>query len=393
MDPLTSTMNGPVTYHSLNHCQSLPTLQTRSTAPDGYDSYTASAIDGYGNSSYSLPRTDSLYGNYDSGFRTWSNASLLSPASATAAYDRSPVYSSGSMSTPSFPAIPQQQQQQQQNGRLPSVTSESFSALNMGHLHTSLPTQTVQNRRLPIPQLTPSYEQPPFSGPDIPGIRPLAEPKTRLSSFHSRIGAPWPGDVVYSDYRNGSLFNSVPQSGTALQPIHTNSMPQAPTVSYHYNNMSETTTQPTAQSASTSPTEGPSASASGSYTTAPSYPMTPVSYGSYYGLPPITTAHRSDTYSSRSMNMPATTAYTYSPETGTAASSGRTSSDASSNNMPSTYASYPTIYHPQPQHTSGTDALRRQESFDPQQPQSTMAPTQRISVSDLSGEGPAYSAA
>lgn len=402
LEPITSNMNAPTTYQPLSHRQSLPILQTRANYPESYDAYSASPIDGYPYSSYSAPRNDFLNSVHDNGYRSWSNATTLPQASASAVYDQSPGYTFGSISAPSFPGPAQQQQQ---SHRLPSVTTESFSSLNMGNLYTSLPTQTVQSRRLPIPQTAPSYEQTPYSGPELPEIRPLAEPRTRLSSVHSRIGNPWPSDAGHSDTRNGSSLSLAPPNGMALQPIQNTSIMQEPVASYQYDSHAAPTHAAT-QSPSASPIAGPSSSTG--YTNGPTYsmPMTPVSYSTYYGLPPITTAHhRSEPNASRTMNMPPMTSYSYNSDSATAGSSDRASSDASSTAMPSTYASYPTMRHPQPQHAASAEALRRRASFDHQQQQQQQqqqyhhqnqdhraAPTKRISVSDLSNGVPSYSA-
>lgn len=392
MDTIASPTTGQTPYHSINHRQSLPILQTRTVYPESYEAYSASPIDGYPYSSYSASRNDSLQSSLDNGYRSWSNATLLPQTSAISAYEQSPGYSLGSISNPSFPVQQSHQQPYQQSSRLPSVTAESFSSLNMGHLYTSLPTQTAQNRRLPIPQTTPSYEPTPYSGPDLPEIRPLAEPRTRLSSTHSRIAAPWASEgASYADTRNASSISSAPPNAMALQPMHSTSMVQEPVVGYHY---STSEAAPTMQSPSVSPTSGPTPSSGYGSGTAYTMPMTPVSYGSYYGLPPITTANRSDPHISRTLNVPYTTMpYSYNSETTTAASySERSSSDASSAAMPTTRTSYSTIQHPQPQHAGSVEALRRQTSFDHHQQQSQRAgPSQRISVSDLSGGGPAYS--
>lgn len=387
LDNTTTTTSGPTTYPPLNHRQSLPILQTRTAYPESYDSYSASPVDGYPYSSYGGQRNDSVNGSYENGYRSWSNVSMLLPASATNVYEQSPGYTFGSISAPSFLAA--QTQPQQQTSRLPSVSADHFSSLNMGNLYTSLPTQTVQSRRLPIPPTAPFYESAPYSGPELPEIRPLAEPRTRLNSVHNRIAASWGGDFGFSGSRNGSSSSLAQQNGTSLQPIQTTSMMQEPVVGYHYNTTSEALALPATQSPSLSPTAGPSTSAS--YSNAQIFPMsmTPVSCGSYYGLPPITTTYRSESNASRSLQVPPTTSYSFASEPTTATSSDRDSSDTGSS---VTYASYPSIRHPQPQHAASVDALRRQASFDQQQQQHQRAgPTQRISVSDLSNGGPAYS--
>lgn len=394
LDPLPTTMTAPTTYHALNHRQSLPVLQTRVSYPDSYDTYSASPIDGYPFSTYSAPRNDSMASVYDTGYRSWSNASLIPPASAQNAYEQSPGYTFGSMSAPSYTTQSQQQTLQPHTSRLPSVTAEGFSSLNMGHLYTSLPTQTVQSRRLPIPNTAPSYELPAYSGPELPEIRPLAEPRTRLSSAYSRIGTSWAGELDYSSARNGSSTSLAPANGLALHPTHSTSTVQDPVVGYHYSNSDA---MPSTQSPPPPPTLGPSSTPSTAYPGGPSYTnaMTPVSYGSYYGLPPITTAHRPD--------VPTTRLPTATPSTSTAhpfatASSDSTASSSDRGGAGDPYAAYPTIRHPRPQHAASAEALRRQASFE-QQSQARFAPhsagpSQRISVSDLSGgggEGQAYS--
>lgn len=398
LDPLTGTMTAPTTYHSLNHRQSLPVLQTRASYPESYDAYSASPIDGYPYLTYSAPRNDSMGSAYETGYRSWSGASLIPPASAQNAYEQSSGYTFGSISAPSFTTQAQQQQTlQPHTSRLPNVMAEGFSSLNMGHLYTSLPTQTVQNRRLPIPNTAPSYELPPYSGPELPEIRLLAEPRTRLSSAHSRIGVSWPGESdYYTSARNGSSISLAPPIGPALQPTHRTSVVQDPVVGYHY---STNDAMPATQSPTSSPTIGPSSS-SATCAGGPSYSnaMTPLSYGSYYGLPPITTTQHPGAKTARTLNNPATTTssatYAFASSDSTS-SSERGNSDASAGSSANTYASYPTIQHPQPQpqHAASAETLRGQASFDhqqpppPQYPQHSAGLSQRISVSDLSGSG------
>lgn len=373
-------------YGSLTHRQSLPILQTRMAHSEGYDSYSASPIDGYPYAAYDVPRNDSVSSAFDNSFRSYSNAGVPTslPITQPQTFEQSPGYTFGSISTPSFPAQTLPPQQQQQSVRAPSVTSEAFSLLNMGHLYTSLPTQTVQSRRLPIPQTTPSHEMTPYTGPELPEIRPLAEPRTRLNSTYSRIGAPWASDYAYVDSRNGSSSSLVPPHSMPHQPTQSTSMVQEPVVGYHYST-SETMPASTA-SPSISPTTGPPFSSA-------------ASYGSYYGLPPINTTYRANSDASRnSMSLPATTSYSYGADATTTASSSDHggSSDPSTTALPNTssayasssYANYPSIRHPQPQHATSTEALRRQASFEqqPRQHQRSGAPSQRISVSDLSGD-------
>ena len=397
LDPTSGGLHEPTPYYTLNHRQSLPILQTRAAHPEGYESYSASPIDGHPYSSYGLPRNDSMSSSYDIGFRSWSNAAMMPPAPTANAYDQSPGYTFGSISSPSFPTyqVPQQQQHpsQQEGTRLPSVTSDTFSSLNMGHLYTSLPTQTVQNRRLPIPNTTSSCDVPPYPGPDLPEIRPLAEPRTRMNSTHSRIRAPWSSDGGYPSSRNGSTASLAPPNRMSLQPIQSTSMVQEPVVGYHYNAAEAQMT--TAQSPSTSPTVAGPSSSSVTYTGGLPYTtaMTPVSYGTYYGLPPITTFQPHD--SCNGMNLPqSSSSYSFNPEATTTTTSSSSSDGGHTGVQGTTYASYPTIRHPQPQHAASAEALRRQASFDQQQQhqqhQRSFEGAQRISVERLSGGASGY---
>ena len=230
---------------------SLPTLHTHSTYPTDYSAhYDASPIDAYTYSNSTVPRHDSFASTYGlENYRSWSTSSgpMSAPATTTTYYDPSSGYSFGSMQAPSIPG-------QQHIGRLPSVTADSISALNMGHLHSSLPAQTVQERRLPIPAL--QYPQTPFTAAEIPEIRPLGsytEPRVHITGIHSRNAMPWSGGTSSSSSRRSSIAPMAPPSGMPHSRIQTTTAVSEPVLSYQWS-----LAGPTASSSSPeiSPTSG-----------------------------------------------------------------------------------------------------------------------------------------
>ena len=378
MDPTSSTMHGQTLYQPHSR-SSLPTLHTRSAYPDSLDSsYEASPVDGYPYSSYSMPRNDSIGNPCDAGYRSWSSAPMMPPSSTSNTFEQQPTYSFGSMHTPLLPAS---QPAHTYGGRLPSVTADAFA--NMGHLYTSLPTQAAQDRRLPIPHTMPPYTQASYPAPELPEIRPLAEPRTHRNVGPSRYGMPWVSDMSTSAPYGASSISLAPPNG---MPLHTTAMMPEASNGYHFPSHG---TLPSTHSPSISPTAGPTVS--NSYGNAGAYTMAPTNYG----LPPITAIDRPGSSSARGISAPSNY-YSHSFASSsdgaerTASSSERASSDASSSLLSNGNSSYPTMRHPQPQHPASLEQLRRQSSFEQQQrnvpvtqgQQRTLG-SQRIAVADL----------
>ncbi|KAK5155113.1 hypothetical protein LTS14_006068 [Recurvomyces mirabilis] len=183
---------------------SLPTLHTRSSWMDNYEQYENSPVDAYTCSSASMPRQDSFassYGGVES-YRPWNTtapASAPLPALAQSSYyDQQPSgYKYGSLQAPSYTTS--------QVTRVPSVTAD---LLSMGSLHSSLPIQTAQERRLPVPY-TIQYPTP-HSSSQIPQVRPLgsySEPRAPTHGIHSRHAMPWSTESTAEAARTASTHN------------------------------------------------------------------------------------------------------------------------------------------------------------------------------------------
>lgn len=143
-------------------------------------------------------------------YRPWSTSSGPVAVPVTAGYyEQNPSYGFGGLHVSSVSQYPQAT-----STRLPSVTAEPLSPLNMGHLHSSLPTHTVQERRLPAPY-TAQYHPSSYPGEQLPEIRPLSsfsEPRPHIHGIHSRNAMPWSHD-------NSSSTLQAPSMNTIGPPV------------------------------------------------------------------------------------------------------------------------------------------------------------------------------
>ncbi|KAK4555855.1 hypothetical protein LTR86_007075 [Recurvomyces mirabilis] len=392
------------------HAQpSLPTLHTRSSWMDNYDQYENSPVDAYTYSSASMPRQDSYassYGGIDS-YRSWNTtapASAPLPALAQSSYyDQLPSsYTFGNLQAPSYTAG--------QVTRLPSVTIDSLS---MGSLHSSLPIQTAQERRLPVPY-TIQYPAP-HSSSQIPQVRPLgsySEPRAPTHGIHSRHAMPWSTDSTAGTARTASISTHNPTGGL---PSLQYTQPQQPYITippisepaFGYQ-VSQTHDPPTTSSPEVSPTTLPARSGNLPSTTTGMLPLPPASanvYNQTTFFPNCTMTATTSGPSSTYETMPAISQNLYSfsaDERPTAASSdadhddegGVTASSTTSSLSSQVSAGHLQAYtnanlnaanadtnmrHPPPQ--SNLEGLRRRDGTEQRRAAGT---TQRISVSNLS---------
>ncbi|KAM0720423.1 hypothetical protein Q7P37_004559 [Cladosporium fusiforme] len=213
--------NGVPSYPAQDR-PSLPTLQTRLAWPVEYgNQYESSPVDAYTYSSAPAPRIDSLGSSYapTENFRNYSTSAPLSvPVSSPLCESNS--YSFGTLLSP----VPSHVS----SSRLPSVSAEAVSALNMGSLHSSLPTHTPLERRLPVP-FTINYPQQTYMSQTLPEPR-LVDPATAnfrpyINGIHSRNAMPWSMDS--SSSRNNSLSAQLPsyQSTSPSQHHQATSLP------------------------------------------------------------------------------------------------------------------------------------------------------------------------
>ncbi|KAK6435575.1 hypothetical protein LTR95_008241 [Oleoguttula sp. CCFEE 5521] len=220
LDTSSVSASYPTTYNTVQHRPSLPTLHTRTMySHHDYDNqYDHCPADSYTYSSSSLPRQDSFasaYGSQDAS-RSYSIAPLSAPATAPS-YDLQAGYVFNNVYSPA-------------SSRLPSVTGDGSSALNMGSLHSSLPLSAVAERRLPAPYAT-TYSQPqqlPSSATHYPSMRSFdsAGFRPHVNGIHSRTAMGWVSDIdspgavaVYPQRYTGA-------SNTHGMRIPTHTMPQ-----------------------------------------------------------------------------------------------------------------------------------------------------------------------
>ena len=408
---------------------SLPTLHTRSTFPMEYESqYEVSPIETYGYSSM-VPRQDSFASTYGlENYRSWSTTTAPMSAPATVSYSEPhSSYSFGSIQAPSIPP-------HQMTGRPHGTPTEPSPAWNMGHLNSSLPSQTVQERRLPIPAPnTLQYTQTPYSTAEVPEIRPLGsytEPKVHITGIHSRDAMPWSVDSTSSTYRRGSMANATLPSGLLNSSSQSMIPVSDPVLGYQWSVAGPATVS---GSPEVSPKSGPALSegfpSTSSSSTTSMLPPSRIRYSApnTHNMPNTTTDDRP---SSSRGNPTTASLYSFSTETsdpqanhfepcylpstrhsrnsveqdGSAyAGSGIVDSSASysipmrqsRNSLDYSAGTYPTssangtttsdyantIRQPQPQHATSIDALCRQSSFEHPQRAST---AQRMSVSNFS---------
>ena len=392
---------------------SIPVLQTRCAyRVDLVDSpANNSPIESYAYTPSTIARQDSLVSPYGTeGMRTWSTSYPTAPPPTLSYYDPYTGYSSfGTMQAP----------EPHHYSRLPSVSEDSQSSLNMGHLHSSLPSQGPHDRRLPVPYIS-QYPQTTYPRPASPVARPLGSfstPRIPIHGIQSRNVLPWLLDTGSSASRTGSMSAYAPPM--SMPTTCSQSMPtmSQPALSYSFH----PTTSAAADNSSPelSPTFGPnhstsldsSSSSEESGVTVNPFPGTMRYYTStteQQDMPSLTSTDRPSSSRQRSMQqMPSL--YSYSTASSDAhstvseqgdnavPSSGATihslrfrdtrnsiDGDAYSYSDPSNSGSYQNpIQHPRPlPHPSASiDNLCRQSSFEQEPPRTSTA--SRMSISNF----------
>lgn len=351
---------------------SLPTLHTRGGYQAEYDPhFDSSPVDAYTYSTSSFPRQDSFASSYGiENYRSWSTTAPMSAPLTTSYYESQPTYSFGSLQAPAYPHT--------QATRVPSVTAEGISTLNMGHLNSALPAQTFNERRLPIPapytlQMSPG----PYSNAEVPQIHPLTsyntKPRVHINGIHSRSAMPWSRDVAASGgSRNGSIMSLVPSMNmTQSTSQSTSTAVSEPVLGYQFGLAAPVTA--TNSPEEVSPTCGPSISEGFASTTTSSM-QPPMRYSSST-MPPILSDDHTTGSSSRGL-APVASLYSFSTDT-----SDRQTSDSDHDLMDHSGSYQTTMRHPQPQHAASVDSLNRQTSFDQSHGASG---AHRMSMSNLS---------
>lgn len=340
-------------------------------------------MEGYTYGSESIPRQDSYassYGSQDS-YRNYSTSGPLSAPATAPFYDQQNTYSFGSLSTPMGP--------QTSAARLPSVTAETMSALNMGSLHSSLPINSPAERRLPVPY-TIQYPQPSYSH-QLPEIRQLDQvaPTFRpsISGSHSRNAMPWLTDSASMRNASIGLQPQAPYSSTTPtgQQILTNAAPSATDSSFGYQIHQAS---PYSPADGVSPTTNTTLSDSFPSATIPtSMPPPPTTTSLRYrtsdtSLPALTV----DDSSSRRHQEAAHSLYSFSAESTERAGSVAPTDRNGSRTASIAGEAYANVRHPQPQHSASFDGLRRQSEFDEHRAENGGAALgSRISMRNLNG--------
>lgn len=368
---------------------SLPTLHTRSSFAQAldYDGHDNSPVDAYTYASTTIPRQDSFASTYSGleNYRSWSTTGSIS-APLTATYgEQHPAYSFGSLQAPSYSQGP--------STRLPSVSLDPFSPLSMGSLQSSLPTQTVQERRLPAPY-TPQFQQ--YSAPEVPEIRPLTsfgEPRVHINGIYSRNAMPWSQDGASDGSCSTSINSTAGPNGLPTLPQVTTATMTEPAFGYQFNVNNNAHAGATADSPDVSPTSGPlharsftSATSRGSSTTSMLPPSTNTLHYSS-SVAPTAPSMISDEQQqqqqrpSSSRDSDQAGLYSFSTDNGTG-STETASNDPSYNNYTRWTPTMSSQSQPslrQPQASQQPQDVRRQSSFEQQR----AATVQRMSVSNL----------
>jgi hypothetical protein len=401
MDTASSATWPQASSHHLHARPSLPTLHTRSSWMDNsYDTYENSPVDGYTYGTSFLPRQDSFASSFGGieNYRSWSTTAPMSaPVTASYNYDQQPTYSFGSLSAP-FTAGP--------STRLPSVSAEAFSPLNMASLQTSLPIQTAQERRLPVPY-TIQYPTP-HSASQIPQVRPLgsySEPRLPTHGIHSRTAMPWSQDSVAGSTRTSSASNYLPMGGLPavqqMQPIQQPNVAPITEPAFGYQFGHTNGPQTTSASPDVSPTtiSAPAEDYTSSVLDNSGMPPPPSSStgrfryasASHQPLPAISTdLYASSPSSTRDMHNDAQSLFSFSTDTGERNTINTDDSEQSVSNIANsntTIGGLPSISHsaylplrqPQPQSSGSSnsiEALCRHASYEhlPQLPQLSQPP-------------------
>ena len=408
------TNYGTTTAHQPLSRPSLPILHTRSSFMENYDNvYDSSPVDAYTYASSTIPRQDSIasknsYGTGIDSYRAW-NGPASAPVASTYYEQPQPAYSFGTMQAPSYPS---------NSNRLPSVTADSFSSLSMHSLHSSLPTQTAQERRLPIP-CAPTYPPTPhhLSNAGLPEIRPLGsftEPRVHINGIHSRNALLWSPQSMSAPQRIAPVNSMARLHGLPalhIQPV-SNASASEPVLGYQFNGPNGLPVS--TGSPDVSPTTGTvdngsySSAASSSSSTTSNHHNSSASFNNMPPPPAIrySTCSRSSNHGTSTHNLPALqylapdqqqqrpptassrdiphpSLYSYSSDTGEQQLSS-TCRDTTPVHHNCTARTPPTpttvLRHPQPQHHASVEALRRQSSFDQEHRAATV---QRMSMSNL----------
>lgn len=279
--------------------------------------------------------------------------------------------------------------------RLPSVSSDAMSALNMGSLHSSLPAHTPLERRLPpvVPPYSISYQQRQPYPQGFPEPRPI-DPATAnfrpyVNGVHSRHAMPWSvdnnGSRGSSSGGHASGYASTsPSQDQITNPLPTTTATMAdPILGYQF--QPATSTYSPESSPSTAPILGePFSGASTATMLPPAYPTRLRYAASNTSLPAISAAPYDESRPSSSRlpeilaaPAPVASLYSYSSETSDRSSSDATARDNAGRNDMSqngeasgadtAYNGYPQSRHTmQPQHSVSYDGLRRQSEYDHQ---------------------------
>lgn len=402
IDASSSAMINTTASFSNQHRPSLPVLQTRGTWPTEFDNqYESSPVDAYTYATASGSRNDSMasaYGPHE-GYRTCGTSAPLSAPVSTPYYETG-TYSFGSLQSPVPGFIG--------GARLPSVSTEAMSPLNMGSLHSSLPSHTPLERRLPpvAPPYSISFHQrqpcshalpePPAVNPETANFRPY------INGVHSRHAMPW--SVESNGARRGTTGMQSPSYATTSPSQHqiTGALPisTAPitdsVLGYQFH------PPPSSYSPDSSPPVVPTLGEPFPSTAAtamlpPAHPTSQRYTAASIQLPAIQ-APLDDARPSSSrlpeIHAPASMAslYSYSSETSDRSSSDATARDQSGHDesSPNTEASasnpaYHGYHHSRhiahPQHSASYDGLRRQSEYDTQR--TTAGAGHRISMRSL----------
>lgn len=404
MDSSPPVMVNSTASYPAQHRPSLPVLQTRTTWPTEFDTqYESSPVDAYKYGSASAPRHDSIaaaYGPPES-YRTYgSSAPLSAPVS-------SPYYEAG---TYSFGALQSPAPGYMGNARLPSVSAEAISPLDMGSLHSSLPSHTPLERRLPpvVPPYSISYQQrQPYSQgfPEPPAVNPAtANFRPHINGVHSRHAMPWSVDSSGSRHGAASVHPPTYVSTSPSQhqiasslPITTASITDpVPVLGYQFQ-PAPSTYSPESSPPLVSTLGEPFRSTLVTAMLPPAH-TTSLRYDASSASLPSIQAPVDDVRPSSSRlpeihaQAPMASLYSYSSETSDRSSSDATARDHSgredgspsgeANASDSAYSGYPQSRHnTQPQHSASYDGLRRQSEYDHQR--TSAGPGHRMSVRSL----------
>lgn len=383
------------------HRPSLPVLQTRTTWPTDFDGqYESSPVDAYTYGASSGSRNDSMASAYapHEGYRTCGTSAPLSAPVSTPYYETG-TYSFGSLQSPVPGFIG--------GSRLPSVSTEAMSPLNMGSLHSSLPSHTPLERRLPpVVPYSISYHQRqpcPQNLPEPPAVNPeTANFRPYINGVHSRHAMPWSVDsngarrgVAGLQSPNYASTSPSQHQITSASPISTTPITESVLGYQFHPPPSSYSPEP---SPAVVPTLGePFPSTAATAMLPPAHPISQRYTAASTQLPAIQ-APFDDARSSSSrlpeIHAPASMAslYSYSSETSDRSNSDATARDHSghddaspnpeaSTSDPAYHAYHHSRHSTHPQHSASYDGLRRQSEYDNQR--TPTGPGHRISMRSL----------